>query len=446
MSVWSCLSVALCLVITIRSIINLYNLQSSLRWLHTKPTPRLAEESQFIVCIPALNEQDTIIETIETLLGQSYPASHVSIYVATSAKEVHLPGVPTTKDVVNQYIAGLDKNTRRRVHVLHYPKSDGYMSHQINYVADSVRDELKKPGVYFVVYNADSHIDHGVFKIVNAIIADKIASNSSRPALLQQSAIYQYRGKSPVAEGAGLHQTLWTLAHEIPRLRKQSSKVRHLRKTGFIESIKNSRIAHCVGHGLFVRGDYYLKHPLPQDILNEDLPYGLLACALREPIHPIPSLELASTPNKTINVYLQKATWFNPFFEFVNYGQNIIRQKLYVSKLEAWWLLTQAYASLIVWLMHSIVLVGGLVFSAIAGWQYVVYWMTSFLLYWSVPALIITKQRHTIVKGGSNSYKAILGGIPYVLTHSVGPFISVYRWLMASMHGVKPSKRKTEST
>lgn len=446
MSIWSYIAIALCLTIILRSIINLYNLCSSLKWLHTKPAAKSAGEIQFIVCIPALNEQSTIVETIKTFLEQSYPIDRISIYIVTSAKEASSLGLPTTREVVDQYIASLDKSSRRRVHLLHYTNSDGYMAHQVNYVADRVQNKLKKPGTYFVIYNADSHIDQDTFKVVDSIIANKATRDSNQPTLLQQSAVYQYTGKSSIAEGAGLHQTLWTLVHEIPRLRKQSSKVQHLRETRFVKSIKNSRIAHCVGHGLFVRGDYYLNHPLPQDILNEDLPYGLLACALREPIYPIPSLEIASTPSKTINVYHQKATWFNPFFEFVNYGKSIIRQKLYVSKFEVWWLLVQAYASLMIWLVHSIILVGSFIVSIIAGWLYVICWTIAFLFYWIVPALIVTKQRGTIKEGGSNSYSSILGGIPYVLTHSVGPFISTYRWFIASIHGTKPSKRKTEST
>lgn len=446
MSIWSYISIALCLTITLRSIINLYNLHGSLKWLHAKPATKSAGETQFIVCIPALNEQNTIVETIKIFLEQSYPIDRISIYVVTSAKEVSSPGLPTTREVVSQYIAGLDKAARRRVHLLHYPKSNGYMAHQVNYAADSVRNKLKRSGTYFVIYNADSHIDQDTFKVVDSMIVTKTTRDSDQPTLLQQSAIYQYTGESSVAEGAGLHQTLWTLIHEIPKLRKQSSKVQHLRETGFVESIKNSRIAHCVGHGLFVRGDYYLNHPLPQDILNEDLPYGLLACALREPICPIPSLELASTPSKIINVYRQKATWFNPFFEFVNYGKSIIRRKLYISKFEVWWLLVQAYASLIIWFVHSIILVGGLIVSIIAGWLYIICWTIAFLLYWIVPAFIVTRQRSTIKKGGNNSYASVLGGIPYVLTHSVGPFMSTYRWLVASIHGAKPSKRKTEST
>lgn len=445
MSVWGYLSIGLCSIIIIRSIQNLYNLYRSFEWLNRPCKASYRGKTRFLVCIPALNEQDTIIETIEKLLNQSYSDDLISIYIATSAKEKSLPNESTTKEVIDRYIALLDNTTRNRVHVLHYPKLDGYTAHQVNFVADSLRGELKKNDTYFVIYNADSHIDKNMFKIVDSIITNRTKLYNKKPTILQQSAVYQYAGKSIVAEGAGLHQTLWTLTHEIPKLKKQSSRIQNLRGLSLIESVKNSRVVHCVGHGLFVRGDYCISHPLPQDILNEDLPYGLRACALREPIYPIPSLELASTPNKIFNVYLQKATWFNPFFEFANYGKKLIQQKSYTSKFEVLWLLIQAYTLLCVWLLHSIILVGGFVVSIVAGWVYVGIWIVSFFLYWVVPASFVTSRRISLVNGGSNSYKAILGGVPYVLTHSVGPLISVCHWLITGIYGTKPSKRKTKS-
>ncbi len=445
MSIWGFVSVFLCVVIIIRSAQNLHNLHKSFDWLQDKHASDSKNKTRFFVCIPVLNEQDTIIKTIETFIKQVYPGNLISIYIATSAKEVPPAGEPTTKEVVDTYVASLAKTTRNRIHTLQYPEKDGYMAHQINFVADTLRDELEKDGGYFVVYNADSHIDKNVFKVVDYMITNTTNLTGKKPTILQQSSIYQYSGISPMAEGAGLHQTLWTLTHEIPKLLKQPSKLQRLRGLGVLDSIKSSRIAHCVGHGLFVRGDYYTVHPLPQNVLNEDLPYGLHACALRESIYPIPSLELASTPSRIMDVYHQKATWFNPFFEFISYGKSLIRQKSYVSRFEVWWLLAQAYGSLLIWLVHSFVLVGGLIASVMAGWVYVVLWAISFALYWLVPAFVVTGRRGSLDNGGSNSYAAILGGIPYVLSHSVGPLISVCRWLVAGIRGTKPLKRRTRT-
>ncbi len=425
---------------------NLYNLIDSLKWLSRQDTNSSPSKAEFIVCIPALYEQNTIVETIQTFLCQSYPASLISIYIVTSAKEKSSPGKQTTQEVIHDYIASLSKADRKRVHSLHYPGRDGYMAHQVNFVAESLQNKLKKNGVYFVIYNADSHVNSDLFKVVNSITSKKLSVDSKWPTILQQSALYQYRGSSKLAEGAGLHQTLWTLVHEIPKLRKQSTLVQKLQGYNFADTLRFSRIAHCIGHGLFVLGNFYITHPLSVDILNEDLPYGLQACALRESIFPIPSLELASTPNRIANVYLQKSTWFNPFFEFANYSERLVRQGKYISKFEVLWLTIQAYSGLLVWLMHSFVLVGSLVSSILAGLEYILLWIVALSLYWIIPALLVTYKRSALVNGGSNSYISVIVGIPYVLTHSVGPVVSIYRWIVAGIGGTKPLKRKTKST
>jgi len=432
-------------IIILRAVINFYNLSCSLRWLGARDSYNSIPTTKFYVCIPALDEQDTVVETIETFMNQSYPAGLISVYIVTTSKEEKLPGKPSTKDVIDEYLSHQSDTVKRRVHVVNYPKTDGRMAHQINYLADRLRAELSHEDAYFVVYNADSHIHQDTLGLTDSIISEQLMRGRDRPTILQQSAVYQYFGKSYIAEGAGLHQTLWTLTHEIPKLLNQSSKVLKITRSNIAQILRYSRIAHCVGHGLFVRGDYYNRHHLPQSILNEDLPYGLQACALHEPIYPIPSLELASTPARIMSVYRQKSTWFNPFFEFINYGKELVHQKLYVSKLEVFWLLLQAYLSLFIWLIHSIVLTGGLAMSIFAGWQYIIVWIVALFTYWVIPASIVTHKRRYLANGGSNSYLSISAGMPYVLTHSVGPFIATYNWLIASIRGVKPVKRKTDA-
>ncbi len=443
MTGWACFSLILSLVIALRAIQNLKNLSRSLRWLQRKVDINDKSRTKFFICIPALDEQDTIIDTINSFIAQSYSKNLVSIYIVTTAREKIYKKKITTKHTVEQYLKTLSKDDAGRVHILHYPDKNGRMAHQINYAAEHLTTELQQKDSYFVIYNADSQIHGNTLKLAN----DVIVGAPKPPTILQQSAVYKYSGKSVFAEGAGLHQTLWTLVHEIPKLLSQSSRVLRLEKSHvtMIQLLKYSRIAHCVGHGLFVRGDYYQSHPLPQDLLNEDMPYGLQACALHEPIYSIPSLELASTPAKLVSVYRQKSVWFNPFFEFLDYGKSLIRQNVCFSKSEVWWLLLQAYIPLIIWLVHSIVLMGGLIVSILSGWEYIIVWLIAFALYWLLPSFVVTKKRHGLANGGFNTYTSILAGIPYVLTHSMGPFISVWRWFIAGAHNRLPDKPKTET-
>lgn len=445
MSAVEFLTILFSLLIFIRSLQNGVNLKKSIKWLTSIPPANRKPSTRFIICIPVLDEQDTIVRTIKNFLDQKYPKELIDIYIVTTEKEEKQNAKLSTREVVEEYRASLSNQDQRRLHVLHYPHVNGLMSHQINYLAHHLRQELNDD-VYFTIYNADSNITDNVFIKVDSIIENAL----NKPTLLQQSAIYQYDGKGSfvgrIAEGAGLHQSLWTLTHEIPRLLRQSTGIGVLGNSVDMSKILlNSRIAHCVGHGLFVKGSYYVKHPFSEDVLNEDLPYGLMACALREPIYSIPSLELALTPSKLANVYKQKSVWFNPFFEFHTYGKTLEARGFYESRRELWFLVFQAYIPLVIWLLHSFVVVSGLIFSVLAGWLYVFIWFIAFSLYWFIPAIYVTRKRIEIANGGSNSYISILAGSVYVMSHSIGPIWSILRWIPAFIKGVKPNKPKTET-
>lgn len=443
------ISLILSALIFARSVYNLVNFRKSIVWLRTKVIASKKPNTRFIVCIPVLNEQKTIIPTLNIFLNQRYPNNQLVIYVATTSKEQSYDRKLTTKQIVERYRKLLPIHQRSQIQIINYPSKDGRMAHQINYVADALRKDLKEKNTYFVIYNADSNILDNTFFIVDAMASKLKSKIGKSPNIFQQSAVYQYKSSNNtqryIAEGAGLHQTLWTLMHEIPSLLLQSSKVTRLNEdSSLIKIIKDSRLVHCVGHGLFIKGDYYLKHPLPQDILNEDLPYGLMVCALREPVYSIPSLELASTPSKLRNVYRQKSVWFNPFFEFYSYARLLRKNRIYQSKAELNYLLIKAYARLSIWLLHSSVILGGLVVSLFAGLLYTVIWFIAFGLYWLIPALYMTRVRQEIQNGGSNTYLSVIAGSFYALTHSIGPIWALGRWIRAKIRGVRPSKPKTD--
>ncbi len=438
----------LCLIILLRAIRNLYNLLRSLRWLSSNSLSRQKEDAgtRFIICIPALNEQNTIEATLDKFLDQEYSRSLYSVYVVTTSRERRNAARPSTAEVVEAYRGRLSKEKAKLINVVNYPKRDGRMAHQINYLAQRLTSSLTRENVYFVIYNADSHILPNTLSRTDAQIALAKKRTGRYPGLLQQSALYQYQGRDRIAEGAGLHQTLWTLMHEVPKIRSQSSGLERLGDSRRRLSILlYSRIAHCVGHGLFVHGRYYLDHPFSSDILNEDLPYGLQACAIRESILPIPSLELASTPARLSMVYRQKSVWFNPFFEFLSFGRQLSARRLYKSKFELGYLVVQAYIPLFIWLLHSIILLGGLLFCVLAGPWYVAMWCVAISVYWFIPAAIVTLYRRRLDNGGTNSFWSIGWGVVYVLSHSIGPIWSVMRWGRARLLHVAPDKPKTEA-
>ncbi|MDB5179904.1 MAG: hypothetical protein JWN12_536 [Candidatus Saccharibacteria bacterium] len=433
-----------------RSLRNLFYLLKNILWithsaqLALEATPK----TTFIVCIPAYKEQSKILQTIEYFLSLDYPSSKLKLIIATTQKEK--VSATSTQHMVEEYIKSLSSNAQKRVRIVHYPRIDGLMAHQINFAAESIKDELNS--AYFVVYNADSRPDPKTFKFVSSTIESYRQKHGFYLPILQQSAVFssdRVIGQSKVSYllgmGAAMHQTLWTLTQEITRFQAQSSHVPKLKqKSNILNTILHARYSHSVGHGLFVQGSHFLSHRLPENVLNEDMPYGLLQSSLRNAISPIPLFEVASSPSKVTNVYKQKSVWFNPFFEYNFSLQNILKNKQYTSRFEAYFITAQAYASLLIWLLHSIVWIGSLILSVILGPQFFVAWLFGLILYWFIPAGITTRFIKRQLIPIDIEPAGILTGTAYVLTHSVGPFIAVAKWTLATLKNTKPSKPKTE--
>lgn len=439
-------------ILLIRSLLDLFFICSNIDWLkkNAKISPK-SQATRFVICIPALCEQDIITSTLAEMLALDYPKNQVDIYVVTTAKEKKRDNLPTTNAVVKSYRNKLKLEDKKRLHVLNYPHADGRMAHQINFVASHAADNLQRDNCYFVIYNADSNIQPDALNIVDGTISKLHRQSGNYPRILQQSAVYSYTPtsswlESSVAMGAAMHQSRWTLTHELTRLRRQSQDVVKLNGNSLINSIIHTKIAHCVGHGLFVHGKYYANNPLPTNILNEDLPYGLMQCAVRNPIHPLPTLELASSPARLANVYRQKTVWFNPFFEFHTCIRQLIATGRYKSTLEIYLLGIQAYITMFIWLFHSTFWIAGLVLSILLGWQYIVVWIIAFTIYWAVPSVIYNNYINGQKIYSCFSMSSLLLGSVYVLSHSIGPIICVARWMKASMMGTKPTKPKTVST
>jgi len=439
-------------LIYVRSVRNLFHLIKNTSWI-TKMTSRFALKSSpktsFIVCIPAYKEQATIIETMEYFLALDYPPEKLRFIIATTQKEAD--SKTSTRQIVEKYINSQKISSQKRLRIIHYPKTNGLMAHQINFAAKSIKKELTS--AYFVVYNADSRPDKKTFRYVDAAIENYKKQYTVYPTILQQSALFnstrsQHQSTASYLLGMGtaLHQSLWTLTQEITRFKNQSIHTPKLRKKNNIfNTLLHARYAHSVGHGLFIKGSHYLSNMLPENVLNEDMPYGLLQSSLRNAIYPIPLLEVASSPSRITNVYKQKSVWFNPFFEYHIALSTIIKNNQYESLIEVYFLTLQAYISLLIWLFHSSIWIVSLILSIALGAPYFALWVIGLVLYWFIPSFIAKSfiERNTIPINVKVS--SIFIGTIYVLTHSLGPLIATAKWTIAISRKSKPTKPKTEN-
>lgn len=317
------------------------NVAASLGWFHRyllqEPDPAGGDGSlQVVVILPMLREQRVIADTLTyfaDLASRSLVAMCLAV-VTTARERTELAPVgkrswaTATNDLAADLVGALRRSGVQAEHY-DYPDPDGAMAHQVNYAAEREIRRLAAAGVppqrvWLAVYNADSRPHPATFAALTCLVARRGAQGDA-PRLVQQSAVFTAnltelasRPLGGVLVGAALLQSRWTLAREVPRLRRQANQARRSTRTSRLWP----RLAHCVGHGLFVRADEFTtRGGLPTSTMNEDLAFGYLACAAGTPIDALPVLECAEAPDTVGGLIRQARQWFWSYPEYPRFAR-----------------------------------------------------------------------------------------------------------------------------
>jgi hypothetical protein len=323
------------------------------------------------------------------------------------------------------------------------------MVDQVNFAARAQLTRLAEEGtdpqrVWVAVYNADSRPDPATLDSV-ARLAEALPA--SPPRIVQQSAVFTtnlhafppgIRGS--VLGGAALLQSRWTLAREIPRLRRQARQTRKGR-------VRWPHLAHCVGHGLFVRGDEFLtRGGLPAETMNEDLAFGYLACARGMPIDPLPLLEHGESPATLAGLVRQARQWFWSYAEYPRFARLAAARGLGDRRTRGW-LVAQGLARGGLWLGQSPALAATLVLPLLARRRLPALGVAigAWGAYFVLPGALLAG--HERRKGGEVPFgtRQVLGGIAAALMSSVGPWWclanAVHRWCTAATYSHDKTER-----
>ena len=294
-----------------------------------------------MLILPLLREQRILTEVVGYFSGLAKQHSKTVVVLVTTERENHEPDParvadpsrPSTIDMARALAAGVPTGVVRH---LHYPDVDGVMVHQVNFAAHSELARLAEDGVdprqvWVAVYNADSRPHPATLDAVADLAGSALQPG---PRIMQQSALFTTNlhvfppgAQGAVLAGAALLQSRWTLAREIPRLRRQARR----------RGVRWPRLAHCVGHGLFVRGDEFLASGgLPTEPMNEDLAFGYFACASGTPIDPMPLLEHGDSPATLAGVVRQARQWFWSYAEYPLFARLAAARKLGDRRTRAW--------------------------------------------------------------------------------------------------------------
>ncbi|KKQ85204.1 MAG: hypothetical protein UT08_C0009G0038 [Candidatus Woesebacteria bacterium GW2011_GWB1_38_8] len=369
--------------------------------------------------------------------------------------------LPTTFDLANNEAKTINSRFKSKlITVINYPYTKGFMSHQINYVVRKLAKNKHNANSIFAVYNADSRPNPNTLQQVAFTLKEFEEETGIKPNIVQQSSLFTLNyNKYPktftgnILKAAALFQTKWTLVWELTRFRTQSRSVIKNRNN-LVSKLLNTKLSHCVGHGLYVRFGVLKSEYLPTETINEDLPFGFYQCCKGEPILPLPILENSETPETLKGLINQKRFWFTPYLQYLKCRQRVLKLKKYRSRLEVEILTYQAIVTGIIWLVQSLVLFIPLVIGIyLLNFSIIFLWALGIILYWFLPIGFIYKnlRKLEIIAGKSLSKTSILdyvftsfSGFYVLLTHSFGPILCLKDFILAKLINRPITKQKTE--
>lgn len=255
----------------------------------------LFDDFKAIIVIPCLYEQKIILETIDYFNNIINRQNNLELVIVTTEKEeyertIYKKNFETTSDIINNYFK---KNNLKKMKHLHYPKHNGMMSDQLNYVIkfyNETNNDSKK--TYFIVYNADSRPNLDTFLNLNKIIYE-----NKFPYIIQQYsyAFLNINKLSFIMKGFAVYQTNFEI------------------KKGLCNAVINNNLfyKYIVGHGLFIRFDLLKRlSGFTSDFWCEDIFLSSNLCNKKIDIIPMTVLENMETPKNLTVLTKQNANWF----------------------------------------------------------------------------------------------------------------------------------------
>lgn len=491
--------------VVLRGLTGAHNVFSSLAWLH-EPTVRRDPDinvPHVVLILPMLREQRTITETVDYFADLVASWGRGCVAVVTTERERKereaascrlpelavaigqgatpaqlatrfgglLPGdqlvnlarlsrrsypnclaevravfasIPTTATLATNLAAAQPGI----VWHYHLPDPSGTMADQINYAARGELARLTGEGmdprrIWLGIYNADSRPHPDTLTKVAAMY-----NRHPDTRVVQQSAVFTRNLRTAAGaaamfvDGAALLQSRWTLAREITRLRRQAHQARTGRPRGW------PHLAHCVGHGLFLRADTFTDlGGLPTTTMNEDLAFGYLACAAGIPIDPLPLLELGDSPSTPRGVARQARQWFWSYPQYPRF-HTLAADARHGSRWARTALTAQGLARGGLWLGQSPAILATLLLPVVSQHRRLAALVATgaFASYYAVPtaALIAYLRHHVNQPDARFGARELAGGLAACLVSSAGPWWCVGNAIHQYLTGAHYHHDKTE--
>lgn len=447
------------IIILIRSLYSNAALVVALVWLkknnYNLILPKNETKREFVIIIPVLREQKILNETLNHFLSINYDLKKIKIFLVSTEKEIKENIdkkliAQTTIDIIKKLKQEINQKFEQEIIVhLHYPFIDGKMVHQLNYAFSNIlrlyNNRLKN--IFVAIYNADSKPNLNTFDTVNYL------AKNNNLRVFQQSSLFfdnfsliknnkNFFVRYLLLANAVLHSR-WTLSHEIPRLLKQSFFINHFKKKIFL--------SHCVGHGLFLRGDLLKEiESMPAFTVTEDLFFGYILSSLGESINPIPVLENSQSPESFYSSLKQKYVWFFGPLDHLSY-EKYVRNNFFgkISWLNLKWMTFQGLLPAVAWFLMGWLFLFIFVYPLVVCNYYLFLASLSlFIFYGPLSYTLVFLKGEKIFKLSGfkfiDYFWLIIFCFPVVFIHSLPPIFSLLAKIRQLITKKEPIKPKTE--
>lgn len=432
-------------IVFLRGLTTLIFLMNSLNWLKKNnrqdlELSKLTKKPKIHILIPALREQKRIIETIKYFLKYILSSRNIDLTIVTTQREFEKPfdGL-STYELVKDFIK---TNKLSNVFVLDSQYKTGIKAHQLNYALQNITDG------YITVYDADSRPHPNTLR---AFFNEKGKYPNAK--VFQQSAVFFNNFKSlktSFLKSSAVLQTRWTLAHEIPRLLRQS----------FLNNkfLQKYAYAHVVGHGLIIDiGVLKSVGGFPSKTITEDLFLGYLLRTKGYAIYPLFLIEFADAPATIKGLWNQKYVWFFGPLKTITYLKFTLKKKIELqikSTVIPYVMTMQGIVSALAWLLSGLfILILVLSPLFVSSPSLILFAFISVLIYGPIQYFItLVNYSHLIRYAGVKESrltsleicKSIFMCLPAIVFNSIPPYFALVTNMRSLFNKKDVYKPKTD--
>lgn len=424
-----------------RGILDTHSYLRLFRSMKNKPSKvvtQINRKQVLYILIPVLREQTIIEETVLRFLKLKNSFFNIQLIIITTIREQkEIFDKSTTEEVIkNSLEFGILSQFKKSVSILRDPNKKGNMATQLNYAIQYLKKNSSDQNIY-IVYNADSIISPMTFMELS-----RLTKKEPSEFAFQQPCAYVSEmkpGAPNFLNALSLYQSWYCLGHESDLILKY-------------EKIKNLGV--MVGHGSGMTINMNIKNGgYPEKLLTEDLTFGFILSARKEPIFLLPALELADVPNKFSVFIRQKSIWFWNYLGYISCYKKMRAEGHTTPQLLPIFL--EGIGAGIYWFSSALFVLVPLSLSLATG----VYWLAfisliATTLFCIFPQYILFRKLPDILEqqgfqqNAQNikkiSFLKILPSLCLIIiTDSLGPWIATYRYFMYCFSGKLPIKYKT---